>query len=541
MKSIAVPAILAALLSGPTGRAAVPLTSVSGPTSSDPTSSLPSASGPRPFCAGAYADDFGALQTTAREFDRHPEATFSYCTRNTAVYECLSYGPEGAVRKERKRVIMHGTAFAYRQQGADTLLLTNDHVASWPTVTDEQHAVDGVPPGCKMVSESLTLVDDEQDSYGRDDVPVSLVVTDPQLDVAVLRAHAPLQLMKWKVGNSAALRERDVVEVRGFPLGAFRATNVGKVIVAHDHDDEGFWNHDDFVTDALLSSGNSGSPVLAISCATGEYELVGIFHAGYTSGSALNVVVGIDQVRDLMTTLKPPARPGDSPAALDRVARERLTSALGAQGELVFPFGGHVGVVRGLPDDTLFFALYPKDYPFSIDPVVVIEDAPSADPSAFGQAGRVWFGSARGLVPRDRSKLDGDAQSLLGGLLRALRTDAIAHAGYRKSLDEATSRQSTERARRLARTLQRASSSRADIVESIVDLAERLSPQGPDRGLTLEDVIASAGERPDPGSTLAGAGNSKVAIQSPQHPTAAPAPTVPLTLSQPTPLLKRRE
>jgi serine protease Do len=451
---------------------------------------------PQPFCTGAYADEFAALQPTARDFDRHPEATFSYCARNTAVYECLSYGPDGAVRRERERAVMHGTAFAYKQQGGDTLLLTNDHVASWPNVTDGQHVVEGVPSGCRKVSESLTLVDDERDSYARDDVPVATVVTDPQLDVAVLRARTPLQVMRWKVGSSAALRERNLVEVRGFPLGAFRATNVGKVIVTHDHDEEGVWNHDDFVTDALLSSGNSGSPVLAISCATGEYELVGIFHAGYTGGSALNVVVGIDQVRDLMTTLKRAPREDEGPVALDRVARERLTAALGPRAELVFPFGGHVAVATGRPDDTLFFALYPKDYPFSTDPVVVLEDAVAADPSVFGEEGRVWFGSSRGLLAHDRTKLDGDGQALVAGLLRALRSDALAHAAYRKLGDDASSRQASERARGMARALQRVSASRADLVQGALDLAERLSPQAPERGSKLTDLLASAATAP---------------------------------------------
>src|SRR5207344_1434514 len=109
----------------------------------------------------------------------------------------------------------------------------------WPAVTDAQHAVDGVPSGCKRVAESLALVDDEHDAYGVDDIPVTRVVSDPQLDVAVLRAHGALQVMPWKVGKSAGIRERNAVEVRGFPLGAFRATSLGKVISEHDHDDYG--------------------------------------------------------------------------------------------------------------------------------------------------------------------------------------------------------------------------------------------------------------------------------------------------------------
>ncbi len=98
-------------------------------------------------CSGQYADDFSALAATARDYDHHPEATFSYCTRNAAVYECLSYGSDGTIRRDRRRVVLHGTAFAYRKQAGDTLLLTNDHVAAWPAVTDAQHPVDGVPAG----------------------------------------------------------------------------------------------------------------------------------------------------------------------------------------------------------------------------------------------------------------------------------------------------------------------------------------------------------------------------------------------------------
>ncbi|HEY6477336.1 MAG TPA: serine protease, partial [Polyangia bacterium] len=316
------------------------------------------------MCTAGYADDFSALSPEAREFDRRPEAVFSYCVRNTAIYECLSYGSDGAIRREKKKAVLHGTAFAYRRQGADTLLLTNDHVAAWPTVTDIQHAVDHIPSGCKKVSESIALVDDEHDSYALDDIPLTRVVTDPLLDVAILKAHTELQVMRWKVGHSAGLGERDVVEVRGFPLGAFRATNMGTVVSLHDHDDFGDWDHDDFVIDALLSAGNSGSPVLAVSCATGEYELVGIFHAGYTEGSALNVVVGIDQIRDLMTTLKRSSRDPDAVAsAPTAAARMQLEAGLGAESETFFPFGPLVAAVRGRPAHNLLFIIYSREFP----------------------------------------------------------------------------------------------------------------------------------------------------------------------------------
>ncbi len=40
---------------------------------------------PVAFCPGPYAEDFSSLSAAARDFDHRPEATFSYCTRNTAV------------------------------------------------------------------------------------------------------------------------------------------------------------------------------------------------------------------------------------------------------------------------------------------------------------------------------------------------------------------------------------------------------------------------------------------------------------------------
>ncbi len=188
-----------------------------------------------------------------------PSDRNTFCVRTSATYECPFYGPDGSLRRVRKRVVAHGTGFAYRQQDGGTLILTNEHVAGWPVATDDDHPVDGVPAGCRRVSDSLKIVDGEGDQYEPDDVPLTRVVADPQLDVAVLKARVALPVMPWKIGRSASLRERNVVNVRGFPLGIIKADNVGKVVSAFDHDDFKEWEHDDFVVDALLAAGNSGS------------------------------------------------------------------------------------------------------------------------------------------------------------------------------------------------------------------------------------------------------------------------------------------
>ena len=163
-----------------------------------------------------------------------------------------------------------------------------------------------MPAGCKKIADALKIVDNESDAYDRDDVALTRVVADAQLDVAVLKAHTALHL-RCRGRSAARPRCASATWSRCAASRSARSRRPtsARSSRAYDHDDYNEWDHDDFVVDALLSSGNSGSPVLAVSCKTGEFELVGVYHAGYSRGlSALNVVVGIDQVRDLMTTLK---------------------------------------------------------------------------------------------------------------------------------------------------------------------------------------------------------------------------------------------
>jgi serine protease Do len=446
------------------------------------------------MCEGEYADDLSALAARARAFDRQPQAAFSYCVRNTARYECLSYGQDGTVKKRRTEVVAHGTAFGYRRDGGDTLLLTNDHVAAWPAVTDDEHVVEGIAAGCKKVSETLKIVDDEADGFDRDDIPLARVVTDPQLDVAVLRAHGALEVMPWKVGHSAALRERNVVEVRGFPLGAFRATNVGKVVSAYDHDDYAEWDHDDFVVDALLSAGNSGSPVLAVSCHTGEFELVGIFHAGYSRGSAMNVVVGIDQVRPLMTSLKRIPRPHTEPGLeVDGSERGKILAATADVPEIFFPFGNQAALARTIPENRLLFEVFSTEFPRRSHPVAVVEDLPSSVPTAFGSLGRLWFGGANGLRAYVASDLDAEAQSQIARSLDILRRAASAAVTLADA--ERASEKSPDGSRGLSRfqaRLARAAALDRDATQAFAELAARLAPDSVDEGLPLVTVLQIA-------------------------------------------------
>jgi serine protease Do len=298
--------------------------------------------------------------------------------------------------------------------------------------------------------------------------------------------------LPWKIGRSAGIRERNVVDVRGFPLGAFHATNVGKVVSAYDHDDEKDWDHDDFVVDALLSPGNSGSPVLAVSCRTGEYELVGIYHAGYTGGSALNAVVGIDQIRDLMTTLKrSPRLRSDSSQGPDLRDRTRLAEEARSANEQFFPLGSLPASVRARPDGALVFEVLSRDFPLKSHPILVVEDLPPPRPDLFGEVGRLWFGGPQGLKVYGRAELEGDVQGQISRILDALRRNSLATFSYRGAARTAmSSREKFEQVVRLERALKRMTHGQRDLTQLAADLGDRLGPHGVDAPVHISDALA---------------------------------------------------
>jgi hypothetical protein len=313
------------------------------------------------------------------------------------------------------------------------------------------------------------------------------VVTDPVLDVAVLRAHQKLPIMPWKIGSSAAIGMRDVVQIKGFPLGEFAATNVGKVISTYNHDEQGDWNHDDFVVDALVSSGNSGSPVFAVSCKTGEFELVGIFHAHYNNASALNVVISIDQVRDLLATLKLAPHGKPDTIALDAAAREALAHALATDSDPpFFAFGSLTASVRARADGALVFALFGADFPRSTRPLLVVEDLAVA--GQFGALGAVYTGQPGGLVPL--AALGADDRALIAHTLDALRRDALATFELRDT-PAPTSRAAFAKAEAKRKALQHMLDGQRDSQQAVADLAGRAPTATTDTTISLSRVEAA--------------------------------------------------
>src|SRR5215831_9715121 len=426
------------------------------------------------ICEGEYADTLQVQSMRTRDLEQGPRSQYSYLIRSTAKYECPFFGSDGKLRRRRVQASELGSAFAYEVSGGETYLMTNEHVAVWPDVTDALHRIDGVADGCKRVEDKLRIVRDERDDFEPGQIVLQRVAVDPLLDAAILKANQKLTVIPFKIGKSAGLRQGNVVEVRGFPLGVMQAVSSGKVVNPYDRDQEQGWDHVDFVIDALLSEGNSGSPVLAVSCKSRELELVGVYHAGYKGHGALNVVVGIDQLADFMRkkrrvprAISPEGGTG-APGVADRAhVRDALASTLP-----LFDFGGLVVRAESM-DEVLLYHVYGRQFPLDDRRVAVIEDLPKE--GAFGELGRLWVQGTTGWREWPPAALGSDERDLLARVVDSLRLQILHTIEYRRALANPGSADERRRGRDLSRVFARDTPLAHDLAATLLDTADRLS------------------------------------------------------------------
>jgi len=450
-------------------------------------------------CEGEYADTLQARSLRTREIEQGPRSQYSYLVRSSAKYECPFFGPDGRLRRRRVQASELGTAFAYEVSGNDTYLFTNEHVAAWPDVTDTLHRVDGVPEGCKRVEDKLRIVRDERDDFEPGQTVLTRVAVDPLLDAAILKANQRLVVLPYRMGKSAGLRQGTIVEVRGFPLGVMQAVSSGKVVNPYDRDQEQGWDHVDFVIDALLAEGNSGSPVLAVSCKTRDLELVGVYHAGYKGHGALNVVVGIDQLSEFMRKKRRVPRaisPEGGSGAPGVAERAHIRDALAGGMLPLFDFGGLM-VRAEIVDGTLLYHVYGRQFPLDDRRAVVLEDLPSDGKETFGELGRLWVLGPTGWREWPPTALGTDEHDLVARVGDSIRLQILHTVEYRRALANPSSADERRRGRDLSRALARDTPLARDLAANLLDTAERLSV-----GREGTAPVASTAETPPAPSAL---------------------------------------
>ncbi len=296
--------------------------------------------------------------------------------------------------------------------------------------------------------------------------------------------------------------------VRGFPLGVMQAVSSGKIVNPYDRDQEQGWDHVDFVIDALLSEGNSGSPVLALSCKTRELELVGAYHAGYKGHGALNVVVGIDQLTDFMRKKRrvPRALAQEGTAgALGVAERTRVREALHAGTLPLFDFGG-LFVRAEAGDDALYYHVFSRQFPVDDRRVAVLED--TAKTTGFGDITHLWVQGQTAWREWPLSALGADEHELVARIGESMRLQILHTVDYRRALADPASQEERKRGRELSRLLSRDQPLARDLANNLIDMAERLS-SGRDPGAVATTTGAAGApgtESPPPPSPLPSTG-----------------------------------
>lgn len=327
-------------------------------------------------CTSRYADNLDTLKREVLEFEKSTNSNYSVCIRNITTYEQIFYSEDGKINKRLIKHIIHGTAFPFEKKGDIVYFLTNEHVANQPLVTTENNRLDGVPFGAKKVSESIKIVQNENDTFDKNFVELKITAIAPELDAAILEGKVNISPIPYKIGSSSELKTGNVVMIKGFPLGIFNASNTGKVINVNIEDNDGDWHHTDFIVDAQLNTGQSGSPVFAINCERGEYELVGLYHAFYSEGKGLNLVVGIDDLMDFLKTKKSiiPNQQKEL-SFLNTNEQFRLISYLLDPKNLkLFQFGDNLFGVTLSKDRTITITVYTDRFPTYTTPSFEIVD-----------------------------------------------------------------------------------------------------------------------------------------------------------------------
>jgi hypothetical protein len=326
-------------------------------------------------CTGRYSDTFDVLKKEVKEFEKSSNSNYSVCIRNISTYEQIYYSEDGKINKRLIKYVIHGTAFPFEKKGEIVYFLTNEHVANQPLVTSENNRLEGVPFGAKKVKEVIKIVQNENDQFEKNFIELKVTAIAPELDAAILEGKVNMEPIPYKLGTSSELKTGNVVMIKGFPLGIFNVSNTGKVINVNVEDNDGEWRHIDFIIDAQLNTGQSGSPVFAVNCSTGEYELVGLYHAFYSEGKGLNLAVGIDDLLDFIKNKRSIIPSQKEVSFLSSSEQFRIISHLLDPKNLkLFQYGDNMFSMNISRDRTITIEIFTDRFPTYATPMLSIVD-----------------------------------------------------------------------------------------------------------------------------------------------------------------------
>jgi len=135
-----------------------------------------------------------------------------------------------------------------------------------------------------------------------EELPATLVGSDPLTDCALLKLKADRKLPSLVLGSAEDVDVADWVVVIGSPYGLERSVSVG-VVSAKGRTDIIPGSRTSFVdfiqTDAAINPGNSGGPMLGL-----DGKVVGIANAVNTTGQGIGFAIPVDVARAVVDELR---------------------------------------------------------------------------------------------------------------------------------------------------------------------------------------------------------------------------------------------
>jgi hypothetical protein len=198
-----------------------------------------------------------------------------------------------------------------------------------------------------------------------------------------------------------------------------------------------------------------------------------MYHAGYKEASALNVVIGIDQLREFMLKKRRVPRASSEGPVVGAAERKRLEVTLGTEALPLFELGGlHVLAERS--GDQLLYHLYGRNFPLDDRRLAVLEDDRSS--GKFGEFGRLFVRGEGGWRAFATVALHEEDHDLLDRLGDAVRLHILRVLEYRRVLASKGASEERRRGRELLKTLERQAQPERELVVNFVELVERLAP-----------------------------------------------------------------
>ncbi|MBI3555069.1 MAG: trypsin-like peptidase domain-containing protein [Deltaproteobacteria bacterium] len=189
--------------------------------------------------------------------------------------------PRGQAREPRNEAIPRtmalGTGFVIEAGEHEGLILTNNHVIE----------------GADGVMAKFTESDAESES------PATIIGTNPELDIALLRVHPKggRKLHAVRLGDSDRLKVGEWIAALGNPFGHGHSVSHGIVSAKARALPGGFGKY--LQVDAPINPGNSGGPLVDL-----NGEVVGINNAIDARGPGIGFAIPINDVKAALPQLK---------------------------------------------------------------------------------------------------------------------------------------------------------------------------------------------------------------------------------------------